>query len=129
MLYLTYVVATIFIGLVLLLFCGKLTEWFYTLQSIFAIYDTHILGALSGVSTIMFANSFLNTKRYCNWIYMISLFSIGLYALSLCLLLFSLPTVSYQIININASVSLLLVVASVYSIRQGHRQAKFFLFA
>ena len=128
-LYLTYVVATIFIGLVQLHFGGKLTEWFYTRQSIFAIYDTHILGALSGVSTIMFANSFLNTKRYCNWIYKISLFSIGLYALSLCLLLFSLPTVSYQIININASVSLLLVVASVYSIRQGHRQAKFFLFA
>jgi signal transduction histidine kinase len=128
-LYLTYVVATIFIGLVQLHFGGKLTEWFYTRQSIFAIYDTHILGALSGVSTIMFANSFLNTKRYCNWIYKISLFSIGLYALSLFLLLFSLPTVSYQIININASVSLLLVVASVYSIRQGHRQAKFFLFA
>ncbi len=128
-LYLTYVVATIFIGLVQLHFGGKLTEWFYSSQSIFAIYDTHILGALSGVTTIIFANSFLHTKRYCNWIYKISLFSIGLYTLSLFLLCFSLPTVSYQIINLNASVSLLLVVASVYSIKQGHRQAKFFLFA
>lgn len=128
-LYLIYVFATIFIGLVQLHFGGKLTEWFYSRQSIFAIYDTHILGALSGVTTIIFANSFLHTKRYCNWIYQISLFSMALYTFSLLLLCFSLPTVSYQIININASVSLLLVVASVYSIRQGHRQAKFFLFA
>ena len=128
-LYLMYVVVTIFIGLVQLHFGGKLTEWFYDRQSILAIYDTHILGALSGVTTIIFANSFLNTKRYCNWIYKISLFSIGLYTLSLITLCFSLPTVSYQIININASVSLLLVVASIYSIRQGHRQAKFFLLA
>lgn len=128
-LYLLYVVVTIFIGLVQLHFGGKLTEWFYDRQSILAIYDTHILGALSGVTTIIFANSFLNTKRYCNWIYKISLFSIGLYTLSLITLCFSLPTVSYQIININASVSLLLVVASIYSIKQGHRQAKFFLLA
>lgn len=128
-LYLMYVVATIFIGLVQLHFGGKLTEWFYGRQSLFATYDTHILGALSGVTTIMFANSFLNTKRYCNWIYKISILSIGLYTLSLLFLCFSLPTVSYQIININASVSLLLVVASVYSIKKGHRQAKFFLFA
>lgn len=128
-LYLIYVIATIFIGLVQLHFGGKLTEWFYNRQSIFAVYDTQILGALSGVSTIIFANSFLHTKRYCNWVYRISLFSILLYTLSLILLCFSLPTVSYQIINLNASVSLLLVVASVYAIRGGNRQAKFFLFA
>jgi hypothetical protein len=56
-LYLIYVIATIFIGLVQLHFGGKLTEWFYSRQSIFAVYDTQILGALSGVSTIVFANS------------------------------------------------------------------------
>ena len=128
-LYLIYVVATIFIGLVQLHFGGKLTEWFYNRESIFAVYDTQILGALSGVSTIIFANLFLHTKRYCKWVYRISLFSILLYTLSLILLCFSLPTVSYQIINLNASVSLLLVVASVYAIRGGNRQAKFFLFA
>jgi signal transduction histidine kinase len=128
-LYLIYVIATIFIGLVQLHFGGKLTEWFYDRQSIFAVYDTQILGALSGVSTIVFANSFLHTKRYCNWVYKISLLSIFLYSLSLILLCFSLPTVSYQIINLNASVSLLLVVASVYAIRGGNRQARFFLFA
>lgn len=128
-LYLIYVIATVFIGLVQLHFGGKLTEWFYDRQSILAVYDTQILGALSGVSTIVFANSFLHTKRYCSWVYKISLISIFLYTLSLVLLFFSLPTVSYQIINLNASVSLLLVVASVYAIRGGNRQARFFLFA
>jgi len=44
-------------------------------------------------------------------------------------LFFSLPTVSYQIINVNASISLLLIVASVYAIRGGNRQGKFFLIA
>jgi len=126
---LIYVIATIFIGLVQLHFGGKLTEWFYSRQSVFAVYDTQILGALSGISTIIFANLFLNTKRYCGWVYKISLFSILLYTLSLILLFFSLPTVSYQIINLNASVSLLLVVASIYAIRGGNRQARFFLFA
>jgi signal transduction histidine kinase len=128
-LYLIYVIATIFIGLVQLHFGGKLTEWFYNRQSVFAVYDTQILGALSGISTIIFANLFLHTKRYCGWVYKISLFSILLYTLSLILLCFSLPTVSYQIINLNASVSLLLVVASIYAIRGGNRQARFFLFA
>jgi signal transduction histidine kinase len=37
--------------------------------------------------------------------------------------------VSYQLINLNASVSLLLVVASIYAIKRGNRQAKFFLIA
>ena len=124
-----YVIATVFIGLVQLHFGGKLTEWFYSRQSILAVYDTQILGALSGVTTILFANSFLHTKRYCNWVYNISLVSISLYTLSLILLCFSLPTVSYQIINLNASVSLLLVVASIYAIKRGNRQAKFFLIA
>ncbi len=128
-LYLLYVVATIFIGLVQLHFGGKLTEWFYSRSSFFATYDTHFLGALSGVSTILFSNSFLHTKKYCNWVYKVSLVSIALYCLSLLLLFFSLPTVSYQIININASISLLLIVASAYAIKRGHRQAKFFLFA
>jgi hypothetical protein len=128
-LYLLYVIATVFIGLVQLHFGGKLTEWFYSRQSILAVYDTQILGALSGVTTILFANSFLHTKRYCNWVYNISLVSISLYTLSLILLCFSLPTVSYQIINLNASVSLLLVVASIYAIKRGNRQAKFFLIA
>lgn len=128
-LYLLYIIATVFIGLVQLHFGGKLTEWFYGRQSALAVYDTHILGALSGVSTILFANAFLHSKRYCNWVYKISLGSISLYTLSLILLLFSLPTISYQIINLNASVSLLLVVASIYAIKRGNRQAKFFLFA
>lgn len=128
-LYLLYVVATIFIGLVQLHFGGKLTEWFYTRSSLFATFDTHILGALSGISTILFSNSFLHTRKYCNWVYKISLVSIALYCLSLALLFFSLPTVSYQLINLNASISLLLIVASVYAIKRGHRQAKFFLFA
>jgi hypothetical protein len=128
-LYLLYVIATIFIGLVQLHFGGKLTEWFYSRRSLFACFDTQILGALSGVSTILFANVFLHTKKYCNWVYKISLVSIALYSLSILMLFLSLPTISYQIININASVSLLLVVASIYAIRKGHRQAKFFLFA
>ena len=128
-LYLLYVIATVFIGLVQLHFGGKLTEWFYSRQSILAVYDTQILGALSGVSTILFANSFLRTKRYCNWVYKISIVSISLYTLSLILLCFALPTVSYQLINLNASVSLLLVVASIYAIKRGNRQAKFFLIA
>ena len=128
-LYLLYVIATVFIGLVQLHFGGKLTEWFYSRQSILAVYDTQILGALSGITTILFANSFLHTKRYCTWVYNISLVSISLYTVSLILLCFSLPTVSYQIINLNASVSLLLVVASVYAINRGNRQAKFFLIA
>lgn len=128
-LYLLYVIATVFIGLVQLHFGGKLTEWFYDRQSILAVYDTQILGALSGVSTIVFSNSFLHTKLYCNWVYKISVVAISLYTLSLILLCFSLPTVSYQIINLNASVSLLLVVASIYAIKRGNRQAKYFLIA
>jgi signal transduction histidine kinase len=128
-LYLLYLIATIFIGLVQLHFGGKLTEWFYSRSSSFATFDTHVLGALSGISTILFSNSFLHTRKYCNWVYKISLVSIVLYCLSLVLLFFSLPTVSYQLINVNASISLLLIVASVYAIKRGHRQAKFFLFA
>jgi signal transduction histidine kinase len=123
------VIATLFIGLVQLHFGGKMTEWFYSNGSFFSRFDTHFLGALSGISTIIFANSFLNTRKYSKWIYNISLISIGLYTLSLLFLFFSLQTISYQLINLNASVSLLLVVAAVHAINKGNRQAKFFLFA
>jgi len=128
-LYIIYVLTTLFIGLVQLQFSGKLEQWFFGNSMFIRRYDTHILGALSGITTIWFSNIFIRIKHYCNWVFQVSKVAIVVYVISVILTLFGQLTLSYQLINLNASISLLLIVAAVYSIRKGYRQGKFFLIA
>lgn len=128
-LYIIYVLTTLFIGLVQLQFSGKLEQWFFGNSMFIRRYDTHILGALSGITTIWFSNIFIRIKHYCNWVFQVSKVAIAMYVISICFALFGQLTLSYQLINLNASISLLLIVAAIYSIRKGYRQGKFFLIA
>ena len=127
--YIVYVLTTMFIGLVQLQFSGKLEQWFFANGIDVRRYDTHILGALSGITTIWFSNMFIRIKHYCNWVYKVSKIAIVVYLISIVLTFSGKLNLSYQLINLNASISLLLIVAAIYAIKKGYRQGKFFLIA
>jgi two-component system NtrC family sensor kinase len=123
--YLWYVLATFFIGLVQLQIGGVLSNWV-----VFQFNgNTQLLGALSGIFTIEFSALYLSLKKNSRIIFVISRLALVVYALSITLIFFDFLALSYQLINVNASISLLLLLASIQAIRRGSRPARFFLVA
>jgi hypothetical protein len=86
-------------------------------------------GALSGLITIFFALKFLSIKKYSNWIYRISIISICSYLLVFIFLLFGFNDYSFNLINANASLSILLLIAAYNAMKKGYRPALYFIVA
>lgn len=89
----------------------------------------HLMGAISGITTIFFAISFLRLKHYTPVIHKVLLGYVVLYCISLIFCFAGQSIISYNLINFCAASSILLIIASVKAKRKGNRSAGFFLLA
>ena len=89
----------------------------------------HIMGAVSGITTIFFTRSFLRLKEYTPIIDKILLGYAALYCLALMLCFSGYSIESYNLINFCAASSILLIIASIRAKKKGNRSAGFFLLA
>jgi signal transduction histidine kinase len=126
--YLRYVIFICFIGMTQLVLYGQVSKSFFGLFPS-QIHWIQIVGALSGIVTIIFSRSFLKLKVYAMWIYHITNLSLLSYFSVFLFLIIGMPVVAYQMINVNASFSILLLVGAYISFRKGYRPALYFLVA
>ena len=126
--YLLYVVFVLFIGLTQLIIYGQISRG---LNGLFGwnYHWVQISGVLSGVVTIVFSRSFLRLRDYANWIYQISNLSLASYLVIFVLILVGRPLLAYQLININASLAILLLIGAFISLSKGFRPALYFIVA
>lgn len=92
-------------------------------------HAVHIMGAVSGITTIAFSQSFLRLKEYTPVIHKILTGYGMLYCIALALCFAGYGIESYNLINFCAASAILLIVASVRAKRKGNRSAGFFLLA
>jgi signal transduction histidine kinase len=92
-------------------------------------YGVHIMGAISGITTIFFTRSFLRLKEYTPVIDKILLGYVALYCSALVLCFAGYGIESYNLINFCAASSILLIIASLRARKKGNRSAGFFLLA
>jgi signal transduction histidine kinase len=88
-----------------------------------------LVGVLSGIVTIIFSREFLRLKVYSKWIYQITNLSIFTYVIAFIFIFIGRSNWSYQLINVNASLSILLVYGGVRAFRSGYRPALYFILA
>lgn len=91
--------------------------------------NVHLLGAISGITTILFARSFLRTKQYTPVIDKILLAYVGFDIVAIGLTLAGNYEMAYNLINFNAASSIILLIAGFQSMRKGNKSARFFLLA
>ncbi|MDB5156338.1 MAG: hypothetical protein JWR50_1045 [Mucilaginibacter sp.] len=85
-------------------------------------------GAMSGLATIMFAKTFLHTKTIVPKLNIALNVTVGLYIISLILLLSGNGVIAFQVVNPTAAiVSILLMVIATAAYRKKQASAKFFL--
>ncbi len=129
--YLSYVIFIFFVGLTQATLNGYSYKYLWPEFPWIAERATHICGALSGISTIVFVKNFLSTKTFTPKFNIFLNVSITLYTLSLLLVIFNQQQLSYVIINVVAGIgSIMLLIAAVYiyKIKQ-YRPALFFVIA
>jgi signal transduction histidine kinase len=89
----------------------------------------HIMGAVSGITTIFFTRNFLRLKEYTPIIDKILIGYAALYCIALILCFSGYSIESYNLINFCAASSILLIIASIRAKKKGNRSAGFFLLA
>jgi signal transduction histidine kinase len=87
----------------------------------------HIMGAVSGITTILFTRSFLRLKEHTPVIDKILQGYAVLYCAALALCFAGFGIESYNVINFCAASSILLIIASLKARKKGNRSAGFFL--
>lgn len=87
-------------------------------------------GAMSGIASILFIKSFLNTKNYGNTInYILNSILIG-DVIAILFLIFGNPILSYQIVNIVAGIgSVVVLIVGFIAYKKGNKSAMLFLVA
>lgn len=129
--YLSYVIFIFFVCLTQATLNGYSSKYLWPELPWIAERATHICGALSGISTILFVKNFLSTKLFTPKFNIFLNVSITLYTLSLLLAVFNNQQLSYIIINIVAgvgSIMLLMVAIFIYKVKK-YRPALFFVIA
>lgn len=127
--YLIYVINVAMVGMTQIVLNGYGNKFMWSDWQWMRLHDTYLFGALSGITTVVFAQYFLKIKRYAkilNWIlngYLV------LYSISIILTFSNQLNLSFNIINFSAAASILLVIAAILGIREGQREAKFYLIA
>lgn len=127
--YLYYVFFILFVGLTQLTLNGYGNQFFWPNWSWGALRSVHFSGILSGITTVLFAQSYLRIRQYSPRINIILYFYVAVYAVAAVTAIIGHFVLSYNLINFCAVASLLLVIAAYRSYRKGYRQALFFLIA
>ncbi len=127
--YLYYVLNVAMVGMTQLVLNGYGNKFMWMDWQWLRLHDTYIFGALSGITTVVFAQSFLKIRSYAKVLNSILNVYLGLYLISLVFTFTNQLTRSFQIINFNAAASLLLLIAAILGLRNGIRPARFYLIA
>ncbi|MFN9583184.1 MAG: 7TM diverse intracellular signaling domain-containing protein, partial [Bacteroidota bacterium] len=126
-----YVLYIFFVGITQAILNGYAYKYLWPENTWLAVQSTSISGALSGLTTIFFVRSFLQTNVYSpRFNQLLTLFAV-VYAISIIVCLAGQLQLSYQLNNINAgpgSLILLLTAVNIY-VKHKTRPALFFIFA
>lgn len=128
---LIYLIYVLFVGILLLTQLCLFGQLELFLNDFLEFKSEWVLffGALSGLITIYFALEFLSIKKFSKWIYRISIISICSYLTVLIFLMIGFNDYSFNLINANASISILLLVAAYNAMKKGYRPASYFIVA
>ena len=127
--YLNYIMAIFFVGLTQLVLNGYGNEYFWPENPYLGLLSVPMVGVLSGVGSLVFALHFLRTKEYSPKLHKIISAAVVLYAIAAAMALAGFLAESYQLVNLCALASLLLLYAAFRSYRNGYRPALYFIFA
>jgi signal transduction histidine kinase len=127
--YLHYSGYIISIGLTQFVIFGYGHRFLWPENTWLRLNSVHIMGGISGYTTIQFARQFLRTSKLMPKLDKVLLFYTGSAVFAILLAIGGLQTLSYNVINFNAASSLLLLIAATIAARSGLRSAKFFLIA
>lgn len=126
-----YVLYIFFVGITQAILNGYAHKYLWPENTWLAVQGTSLAGALSGLTTIFFVRSFLQTKVYSpRFNQLLNLFAV-VYGISILVCLAGQLQLSYQLNNINAgpgSLILLLTAINIY-LKHKTRPALFFIFA
>jgi len=89
----------------------------------------HMMGAISGITTIFFSRGFLRLKTFTPVIDKILLGYAALYCVAIVLCITGFGVESYNLINFCAASSIILIIASIRARKKGNRSAGYFLLA
>ncbi len=127
--YLLYVLSIAAIGLTQFTLDGYGFKFLWPGNEWLADKSVNLMGIFSGITTVIFSQSFLKIKRYYKPMYWVFNGYIGLYVISFIVLLMNMTSLSYKIISFNAGSSFLLIIVAALILRKGYRPAKFYLIA
>ena len=129
--YLPYVAYIFFVGITQVTLNGYSFKYFWPEYPEIALRATQLCGAFSGIATIFFVKSFLNTRIYTPKFNNVLTGFLGLYLVSILLVLTNQFHLSYNLINVTAGLgSILLMVMAIYIYkRKKYRPALFFIIA
>lgn len=85
-------------------------------------------GAMSGIATILFAKSFLRTKKFIPKLNVVLNLTILIYLIAITVLLLKRPSIAFQIVNVNAALVSLLIIYVAWAVyRKNYAPASYFL--
>lgn len=128
--YLYYILYILFVGLTQACLYEYSYKYLWPNSSWMATHSIFFIPSLSGIAAVLFANNFLQTKKYTPVFYKFSYIIIVIYLSGIILGFFNVYKLSYNIIDFTGlllAVSLLYVAAKIAL--KGYRPAKFFLLA
>lgn len=89
----------------------------------------HLMGMYSGVTTFMFIQRFLDLKRLAPGYHKALNYILWSYVFALGLLFFGDLNLAYDVINLPASASILILPAAWHTMKRGHKAARFLIVA
>ena len=128
--YLWYLLYLIAVGATQLTLTGILEKYILSNSEFFSTYSVHLAGILSGLSVVVFAYFFLNVKKYAKWLETSFKVILGVYTITILLLVLGYHMLSYNLINLTASVGVVvLLIGSISIAKKGYRPARYFIVA
>jgi hypothetical protein len=128
--YLIYVLFILFVALTQITLHGFFNRYLPAQFSWLKVYSLYIFGAASGIFTLLFFITFIETRKYIGKVNYILIAFVGIDILAISVLPFKWFQLSYTLININAGLgSIIVLIIAAFISTKGNRSARFFLIA
>jgi signal transduction histidine kinase len=126
--YLYYIIYILFVAMTQLTLQGFGYRYFWSELPWLTRISVHVMGAMSGLTTIVFTQRFLNTRFYLRKLnYVLTLVAV-MDVLAIVVAVAGFKQLSYRIIDVNAGLgSLIVLLFAIYISYRGNRSARFFL--